>query len=116
MSEMVWILVSATKSLINPFRSEDGSSEAIRLYIPQGYPPYSCFYNLTVKSEISVGEVLSSVRTHMGLSAARDYVLAVQCTPQSSQETLAPSGSLIGTVGKKREAAYPRLFLRLAES
>ena len=62
----------------------DMSQRRLRLYIPFGYPPYSCFYVLSLYHEqIQTAEVLDHVLTHLRIPQAewRQFKLAYRVSP-----------------------------------
>lgn len=50
--------------------SSDISSDdnRIRVYIPQGYPSYTCFYLVRVAGNITIGQVVEKLVLHMGMN------------------------------------------------
>ena len=40
----------------------------IKVYIPQGYPSYACFYLIRVARDITIAQVLEKLTLHMGIS------------------------------------------------
>lgn len=43
------------------------SENQLKVYIPQGYPSYTCFYLIRVASEVTLSQVLEKLTLHMGL-------------------------------------------------
>ncbi|OMJ77687.1 hypothetical protein SteCoe_22684 [Stentor coeruleus] len=40
----------------------------IRVYIPQGYPSYTCFYLIRTSGDINIGQVIEKLVLHMGMN------------------------------------------------
>ena len=49
----------------------------LKVYIPQGYPPYACFYLIRIASDITIAQVLEKLTLHMGY-ATKKYCLRLE--------------------------------------
>ena len=97
-------------------RNEPSTTDCIRLYIPQGYPAYSCYYHISMRKDTTAGSLLSSLISHMGLSPAKSYAITLQKKPNGPEDRLSTGEILRERVGGKREAGWPRLFLKAGKS
>lgn len=91
-------------------------NDCLRLYIPQGYPAYSCYYHVTLSRETTAGSLLASLMQHMGFGSQRDYRVVLQRDQGGSEERLSGGERLKDRVGSKREDGWPRLFLKPIKS
>ena len=91
---------------------EEVGNDCLRLYIPQGYPAYSCYYHVTLSRETTAGGLLASLMQHMGLGSQRDYRIMLQRSKEGYEERLSVGDRLKEKVGSKREEGWPRLFLQ----
>lgn len=95
------------------------SQETYRVYIPQGYPPYSCYYSIRInpvssRQTVTTDELLNSLMRRMQLEDREKYILAFQVSRDASQKpfysTERPADVLKQYQTKGN--AWPRVYLK----
>eukprot|EP00347_Sterkiella_histriomuscorum_P020474 403337666 len=110
----------------------DLAQNKIRLYIPFGYPPYSCFYLLQFNPEICTSDLMEYLLQHLQLSSSRieqqSYYMGYKLNQNDALVELMGAQRPIKTIidrivgqqqiygpnyrsGEKGDGRWPRLYL-----
>mmetsp|Transcript_9851 Transcript_9851/g.9774 ORF Transcript_9851/g.9774 Transcript_9851/m.9774 type:complete len:120 (-) Transcript_9851:31-390(-) len=97
-------------SLISEEKPPSLKHNQIAVYIPHGYPEYSCYYLLTCEPNIDSREIISSLSSHIGSN--ENYSLHVKNSPSQDLIELKSYECPLLMYHKSQFPNYPRLYLK----
>jgi len=91
------------------------SPESYRVYIPQGYPPYSCYYIIRINPAVTTDELLNSITRRMQLEDKEKYILTFQVSRDAAQKPFYSTerpAEVLKHYSAQGSQAWPRVYLK----
>jgi hypothetical protein len=87
----------------------------LKVYIPQGSPPYSSFFSVKVTDRINTQKVIDRLRDHLKLPITGQYLITLKRSRDSVERPLLSHekpGEILQSLTSRCESSWPRFYFK----